>query len=318
MRTMGRKPTTDREWLTNHLAPLMDAGKTLFLLSDSLPSKLITYDKDYWTGLKLILERYYIPPYLNILAGRGRRVAYVDLFAGPGLNLLGTRKVPIPGSPLIPLMISDSKHQFSAFIFSDTDSAYVDALRKRVGLLKKAPPDNFTILQEDANRVVEQLPSILIKANVSHALVFIDPEGLEFRWSSMEKLVGRVNCDLIINFPSAGLNRNLHIESSAKTIRDFLGPGSDTIPDGAGEEWAIQTYRRNLASIGKDVSTEIIVKSGGAYHYHLIPAVCSTPGGSPWFKAFLDAKGKIERFSGPILEMIADQIDGRLGSLDGI
>jgi three-Cys-motif partner protein len=315
---MARKPMSDREWLAKHLTPLMDAGKTLFSKSGSLTSNLQTYDKGGWTGLKLILEKNYITPYLEILAGRGRKVAYVDLFAGPGLNLLGTRKVPVPGSPLIPLMLRSKAHQFSAFVFSEIDPVRVDSLTKRVSMIENAPLDKIKILREDANEVVEQLPKILGDAGVDHALVLIDPEGFEFQWRSMKKLTECINCDLIINFPSSGLTRNLHLEDTARSVRSFLGPGSDDIPESAGEDWAIQTYRRNLASIGKDVSTEIIVKSGSAYHYHLIPAVRATKGGSPWFRVLLQTKERIERFSGPVLEMVADQIDGKLGSLDSM
>lgn len=310
---MQKRVSTDREWLIKHLTPLMEAGQLLLSKSNAFPSKLPTYDKGYWTGLKLILEKYYLKPYLDILGKRGR-VAYVDLFAGPGLNLIGDRKVPIPGSPLIPIMINESEYQFSAFIFSEIDRNYVRALKKRVGLFPKVE-DITKILQTDANSVVNKLPKILDYYKIDHSLIFIDPEGMELKWSSLEKLVKNVECDLIINFPSAGLHRNLHNPAVVPTIKEFLGPGSENIPPDAGEEWAIQVYRRNLADIGKNISTEIAVHSGDAFHYHLIPAVKKTTGGSPWFKVFLDAKRRIERLSGDILGIIADQIEGRMGSL---
>lgn len=304
----GRAPVDDRTWVTNHLQPLMEAGKDLYARSNTLETKLPTYDKGYWTGLKLILVKYYVKPYLDILAGgQGKKVAYVDLFSGPGLNLIGDRKVPVPGSPMIPLVINQSKYAFSSYIFSDTNSACTDALKRRMATLEKVD-GSTTILNEDANEVVKKLPELL--DGVDHALVFIDPEGMELSWSSLCSLVNNLQCDLIINFPSTGIARNLHNPQTETTIKKFLGLEQE-IPQEATENWAIQKYRQNLAGIGKDISTEIMVQGPGAFHYHLIPAMRLTQGGSPWFDVFRSAKERIQRLSGQVLGMIADQIDGR-------
>jgi len=312
-----KRSTSDRDWLMKHLSPLMDAGKDVLAKSSSLPTKSPpTYDKGYWTGLKLVLEKYYVPSYLNILAPR-MKVAYVDLFAGPGLNRIGEQKVPIPGSPLIPVAVRDplKKHSFSRFIFSETEPEYSNALAARVALFPEMSAAT-QIIRQDANKVVELLPGILKEHQIGHCFVFVDPEGLEFKWNSMVSIVSKTNCDLLINFPSSGIQRNLQNPETVSAVQSFLGPGSENIPAGADEEWAIQLYRKNLAKIGKDVSTEITIKSGTAFHYHLIPAVKATYRGSPWFEnIFPRAKEIIERLSGEVLGIIADQIDRRQGTL---
>ena len=75
-------PIDPHDWLKGHLGPLMDAGKKLEAFDATLPSRGPTYDRGYWTGLKLVALKYYVNPYLNILASKFR-VGYVDLFAGP-------------------------------------------------------------------------------------------------------------------------------------------------------------------------------------------------------------------------------------------
>jgi three-Cys-motif partner protein len=308
----GERKVDDRQWIIKHLQPIMDEGKKLYEKSQALAVKPVTYDKGYWTGLKLILVKYYVKPYLDILAsGEGKKVAYVDLFSGPGLDLIGERKVPVLGSPMIPLVINESKYAFSRFIFSDTNSAYIEALKERIAYFKDMD-ESIVVLNEDANEVVNKLPSFL--DSFDHALVFIDPEGMELTWSSVRSLVDNLQCDLIINFPSAGINRNLHNSQSKTKIQKFLGLDQD-IPPEATEEWAIKIYRQNLASIGKDISTEIMVRGQGGFHYHLIPAVRRTKAGSPWFRLFLSAKERIQRLSGEVLRIIADQIEGRQESL---
>ncbi|MHB8568102.1 MAG: three-Cys-motif partner protein TcmP [Nitrososphaerales archaeon] len=304
----------NRDWIIKHLLPLMQKGKEISDKSVITPTKdAPTYDKGYWTGLKLIMLKNYLKPYLEILTGgQKKNVAYVDLFAGPGLNRIGDSMVPIPGSPLIPLVVRETPLQFSSFIFSELDKKYHDALNQRLDVIN--PPVRPLVFQEDANTMVSKLPDLL--KGIDHALVFLDPEGMEMRWDSIANLVAKVNCDLIINFPSSGIVRNLHNPQTSRIITSFLGFGTSAIPGDAGEEWAISKYRSNLTSVGKDISTEIKIRSGnGPFHYHLIPAVKTTAGGSPWFRLFREAKARIESMSGQVLGYIADQIEGRQSTL---
>src|SRR5206468_1507062 len=127
----------------------------------------------------------------------------------------------------------------------------------------------------DANKLVSGLADILDGQDIEHSLVFIDPEGLNWRWQSMETLAETVDCDVIVNFPSAGLVRNSTKtdRGTRETVAAFLGVPVDDIPTPFTEDWALSQYRKGLGSLGKDVSTEINVQSEGSFHYHLIPAV---------------------------------------------
>lgn len=306
-------PLADREWVLKHLSPLVNSGKEILQKTSTTLSKdALTYDKGSWTGLKLILLKYYLRPYLDIFGKQRKKVAYVDLFAGPGLNRIGDTRVPVLGSPIIPLIIRESKWQFAAFIFSELNRDYFDALNARISIINPSPVPK--VFLEDANSMVEKLPDLL--KGIDHALVFLDPEGMEMNWESLARLCQSVNCDLIINFPSSGITRNLQLAQSADRMATFLGLGSERVPLDAGEEWAISIYRSKLQGIGKDISTEIKVKSGdGPFHYHLIPAVRTTAGGSPWFDIFLEAKARIERMSGQVLHYITEQMEGNQSTL---
>lgn len=307
-------PMTDRDWVIRHLSPLMDEGKKILSVSDKDPTKAVpTYDKGYWTGLKLILLKYYLKPYLNILGKQGKKLAYVDLFAGPGLDKIGDSETAVLGSPLIPLVIRESRYQFASLIFSEIDPDYCTALKKRVALVDSS--GRPTVLCEDANIVVKHLSDIL--RGIDHALVFLDPEGMELDWNSLNQLVSNIDCDLIINFPSSGIVRNLQNRQTDSRMDSFLGLAGEKIPTTANEDWALAKYRSNLQKIGKDISMEIKVKSGGGFHYHLIPAVRKTMGASPWFREiFGPAKQRIEAMTGQVLGYIAEQIDGKQESLD--
>lgn len=310
--------TSDRSWLEKHLRPLMDAGNRLVALDNQLPAHLPSYDRGYWTGLKLIALKYYLPAYLNILARR-KKVGFVDLFAGPGLNRIGDRRVPLPGSPLIPLMIRETavSRFFGGLFLCEQNQVYYDALRKRVSAqLPQGCEARYYL--GDANDFVEELPAQVAEAGIEHCLVFVDPEGLEWHWESMRKLISQVDCDVIVNFPSAGLQRisTKTDETTRNTIGHFLGIPADELPAVVDEEWAIAEYRKGLGELGKNVSTEIMITDFGAYHYHLIPAVRETARGTPWFSAFLQLRQRVHRLHGEILNLVAQQIDGTLGVID--
>lgn len=313
---MPKALKNDREWLIRHLSRLIEVGNQIHQFDASLLSaRPPTYNKGYWSALKLLLLKYYVKPYLDIL-GNQKTLGYVDLFAGPGLNLLGKRQVPFPGSPLIPLTIQESKHDFSYFCFCDRNPSFAAALEKRCEYSPRA--ECTTVLDEDANEVVKTLAGRLEEHNVTHSLVFIDPEGLELDWMSLQTLIETVPCDIIVNFPSAGIVRVMGVNdpASRQTISRFLGVPVDSVPPEASEDWAIEAYRQNLAGLGKDISAKIKVMGERSFHYHLIPAVRNTVSGSPWFNnIFGGAKRRIERISPKVLGIVADQIEGRQKTL---
>jgi len=295
----------------------MAAGKKLAAFDENLPSRdPPSYDRGYWTGLKLVALKYYFRPYLNILAGK-TRVAYVDLFAGPGLDRIGKRSVPMPGSPLVPMMIHEAAEgkNFAQYIFCEKSREYSDALRARAEAHRSAGC-SLTLLRGDANERVGDVLAAVARHRIGHCLVFLDPEGLEWKWSSMERLLAGISCDVIVNFPSAGLTRvSTRTDTTRETISAFLGEPLDELPEVVDEEWALERYKTKLADLGRDVSTEIRITDVGAFHYHLIPAVRTTRGGSPWFATFVTLRDQVQQLHAEILGMVAAQIDGELGTI---
>ncbi len=317
---MPAKIPDDRAWVVKHLQPLMDAGMKLLAFDESLPNRVVTqtYEAGPWTGLKLIALKNYIPPYLNIL-GDMFRLAYIDLFAGPGLDRIGKYRRPIPGSPLIPLMIREAAkgRMFKHLLLCEKDQELAEALRRRVDQYLPSEVGR-TIHQGDANDFVRQLPRLLKAEGIGHSLVFLDPEGLQWRWDSMAYLLENVTCDIIVNFPSTGILRisTKKDDATRGTIAQHLGVPLNELPPHIDLDWAIHRYRDGLAQLGKEVSTEIKVAANGAFHYHLITAVRKTPEGSPWFPRILEPMRKrIEGMHGGILSLIAEQIAGDQASL---
>jgi len=296
----------------------MDSGKQVQSLDESLPARLPTYDKTgYWTPLKLICLKYYLPVYLNILCRR-KSVGYVDPFSGPGLNLIGNRKIPLPGSPLVPLIHCDTSNKFKYHLFGDSDKTCVDALNKRLDYMASSGICDFdretgTAIRMDANDMLKSAPNLLKTNDINHCLLFVDPEGFQLDFESLEYFSRNfAHSDWIILFPSAGMIREMGVNDSHSLdrIRRFIGPGGETLVKGSTEEQAIGIFRKNLKGLGKDVSMEVQITGAGSFHYHLILAVRQTWAKSPWFKAWMDAKIRIEKLNDKVVDIVAQQIDG--------
>lgn len=80
---------------------------------------LWTYDKLYY--LDAYIDRFIV----SMRRKNWRAIHYIDLFAGPGKNLLPDGRI-IAGSPLLAIT---QKHLFNRYFFSDIDPVRIDALK---------------------------------------------------------------------------------------------------------------------------------------------------------------------------------------------
>lgn len=135
---------------------------------------------------------------------------YIDLQAGPGKNQIKHTGSIVLGSPLIAL---NSKPSFTDYRFNEIDPVRRNALEQRV----KASPlhKRARIFQEDVNQVVEEICAEIDARDRVYQrgrwpclnIAFLDPEGLEIEWGTIERLANVNRMDLIINFSTMGLMR---------------------------------------------------------------------------------------------------------------
>ncbi len=139
-----------------------------------------------------------------------RAFFYIDLLAGPGKNRFPDGTVMF-GSPLIAL---NSTYPFTNYRFVDFDPQNCEALRKRVSASEYE--NRVRIMHGDCNKKVDEIVSEIAWMDGVYkkgrwsclSLAFLDPEGLELRWETVEKLGQMKHMDLIINFSTSGITRN--------------------------------------------------------------------------------------------------------------
>lgn len=211
---------------------------------------LIARPARIWTREKLTYLQKYAHAFMNSMAPKNKprkwdRLEYVDLLCGPGLSVERETKQEFDGSPLLALKI---KPKFDHLHFADLDPENIAALKTRI------PPedlDRVTINTGDCNKLVDAvLGRISDRALV---LAFIDPEGFEVDFATLEKLAKK-RVDLLYLFASGiGVRRNLKNALSARNSRLDKWWG--------GKDWRELPTARWAAGKLSDEPTEKILQS---------------------------------------------------------
>lgn len=218
---------------------------------------------------KLRILRQYLPVYLQATKGVIERV-YVDAFAGPGRNRIRETNEVVDGSPLIAL---DAKAKngtrFDRYIFIEMNRDTAHELE--TVLAEREDARRIQVIRGDVN---VELPRVIRTINQrSPTFVFLDTDGIEPAWRTIEE-IAPWRTELLINFPlGMGINRNM---DSHKIGRYFGTPEARTIWDSAAPNWRrqlIDLYKRRLQDLGYSSLSDLdrLIKTrGGQYLYYLI------------------------------------------------
>ena len=180
-----------------------------------------------WVAVKLDYLKRYIDVFETSMRNRPwRQRTYIDLFAGSGKCYVKTQNKFYLGSPLLAL---STQYPFTHYYFVDIDEANITALQQRCG-----NPKNITYKVGDSNQKVfdiladiKKVDNQFIKGIYSSLnLAFLDPDGLELEWRTVEALAQADKMDLIIHYSQFGLTRNIEgfYKSNEETVIDrFFG-----------------------------------------------------------------------------------------------
>ena len=213
-----------------------------------------------WTQDKLGRLRKYLEAYTTIFTSnenaRFFQTTYVDAFAGTGYSKPKTKKAKSDTSVAVSLfeMISEPEAEeylkgsarialeveprFNSYLFIEQKAAHYEALEG----LKEEFPDlagDMTIVKQDANTyLTEWCERMDTKKN--RAVVFLDPFGMEVKWTLLQAIAKTEAIDLWLLFPIGGINRHL--------TRSNLPPQewTDRLTQVLGtEEWLSRFYTVN-------------------------------------------------------------------------
>lgn len=214
----------------------------------------------------------YLERYLNMFTTAMRKkpwraLNYIDLFAGPGKCRHEDNENVYLGSPLLALT---AKNTFDHYFFVDLDVDNIQVLKQRC---QHSPyVDRIQYFAEDCNTAVHHITEQIRRMNRHYIedswpclnLAFLDPEGLELQWHTVQALA-QLRTDLVIHYSQMGLQRYMPIASQDpdETIidrffgnRDWRGIYEQGNPGKYGD--LINLYKHNLNDLGYvDVRNEI-------------------------------------------------------------
>ena len=152
---------------------------------------------------------------------------YIDLEAGPGKNRIRETGDVVFGSPLLGLQFP-----FDNYFFVERDRDTFESLEARVSHSPRSK--QVRTYHADCNKAIGDIIDEINQIDAgkqrdqwrSLNLAFVDPEGLEIHWNTLELLGQKTRTDLIINVSTSTIVRMIkQLSQSAKetAIDDFFG-----------------------------------------------------------------------------------------------
>jgi three-Cys-motif partner protein len=306
-----------RDWWLKHIQELMqikinDKDVNINSFSDK---EVYPYKKEeaYHTIKKLVIYKYYVDIYTKIISKHYKNFYYFDLFAGSGIVQvsIGNINLNLFGSALISVLKPIKR--FNKYVYVEIEETRCSTLRY---LLRKIK-ENY-IKDLDCPVINTDMNNINAYNNFfdecKHALVVVDPEGLEPKWATMEKIL-KHNCDVLITYMEEGIQRVIgkarNNPKDKETLENFLGSSID--PNKITPEEFKEKYIEQIERTGKKAIKTIKAKSK-YYSYDIIIATRKTKGENPWLRFVEELRKKLE-IKDETLKAIIEQLLGKQRTL---
>jgi len=310
----------DREWWLEHLKELIEVkynDNTINVNEIINNTGVNSYEKEeaYHTIKKLVIYKYYIDIYTKIIKNHFPSFYYFDLFAGAGTvsTTIGNEQLNLFGSALIAVLTPTNR--FTKYIYVEKDKNNHASLNKLLRYIK----DNYIkdLVYEVINADMNQIDRYSQLINeCEHALVVIDPEGLEPEWSTIHKILTAKRVDMLMTFMTEGIQRVLGKAKNNQSDRDKLSIflGKDIDPNNTNIEKFEEEYIKQLMSIDY-VAVRTIEASSDRFSYDIIIATKKTKGGNPWLKHLKTLRPRLD-VSDQTIKSIVMQLLGKSSTLD--
>ncbi len=317
---MGRAKS-QAEWLLEKIKYLSECGEKF---GNTGP----TIEYGPHTLLKLTCVSYYAEMFARIAKGEKARnwgydgALYLDLFAGPGIVTIKGTGDRVAGSPIAAVCAALAKIPFDHSILVETDPKRSSALEKRLSSI--LPSNKFTVVEGDCNGEMGHMMDFITKHwRKPIILTFVDPEGMEAKWKTIELLSqGFPNVDFMINLTS-GISRvagklAAGMEEYRPIFEDFFGADAETILVKAAQgEHVAKQYEDGIRGVlGKPMGATIPVKDDlGRTVYQLLAYTRLSSTGSPWAEGFKTLQNRLSGLDGARALSALNIIKGRQKTL---
>jgi three-Cys-motif partner protein len=242
--TKTTKIPTD-EWLKDKLDRLVDMTEVVRKISPDLYTEA---DPDYgfWSIKKEIALMYWSYPFQTIASKYFKSYYFLDLFAGSGL--MKAENQFFVGSPIIAVNSTIKEKPFSKYVCVEFDQTRKTALEQRmVKVCNHFQTYQPTVLQADSNKEIDKILKVCGQSDNTCFLAFVDPQKYtDLKWSTLERLMNHGKGDIILNFPTMSITRNLGIEGCIPSISEFIGDDKWTNLFEINTDTVLKHFKQNL------------------------------------------------------------------------
>ena len=287
------------DWIAEKVKPLINS-------EDICAASDVHYLGHPWSIVKLILLGGWVYVYTTIIPNWFKDYRYIDLLAGSGTTYIKETKDIVIGSPFV--AIAFAQKPFKSYVFIERNSKRWEALNERVNSINRLK-GQCKVLERDCNKCIKSVFS----EEKAHSLVFIDNEGLDVTWNTIE-VVLRAKTDILINFPTAMAPRTADNRTSSSLDRFY---GDQTWSDAYDREDFLQIYLQKLRNRfrilrGSEAYVSNIRVGTGAYFYDII-LICKM---GPFVKAWNYLKKKLDWQDPRIIQNTLDILMNRTTRMD--
>ncbi len=268
------------------------------------------YKANLWTPLKLIALMWWLTVYSKIVPKHFSNYWYIDLLASSGANFIKQTGDVILGSPLLSFLIPHEP--FKHHVFIELDPQKQRTLNR---MLRHFAFSNYSILRGDCNIKVYDIPL----NEIDHYFCFIDCEGLEVKWPTLEHLL-RYRGDILFVFQTSGVNRVFSKAKrgyNMKALDDFCGgnwwQSCNDIKDLLSQYMVkVKQKADNLRKFENFVDYVRVKGKGGGFVYEVI-LICRK---GEYVRAWLDLKRKLETLEDKDVDVALKICKGELKTLN--
>lgn len=198
---------------------------------------------------------YWAYPFQIIASKYFKSFYYLDLFAGSGL--MKAEKFFFVGSPIVAVNSTLKDRGFSKYVCVELDQIRKTVLEKRMEkVCNHFETCNPNVLQADCNKEIDTVLKECGHTDNTCFLAFIDPQKYtDLKLKTLERLMKHGKGDIILNFPTMSITRNLGIADCIPSLSEFIGDEQWTHLTMVNIDNVLEHFKRNIRQYRSEVES---------------------------------------------------------------
>lgn len=265
----------------------------------------VHYPGHAWSVVKLLLLWGWVHVYTTIIPKYFEDFRYVDLLAGTGTTVVDETGDVVVGSPFLAHFFA--RCPFTRYVYVEKRHHRCEVLRQRAASLIG---DSADVLEGDCNELIER---VLPEGRRVHSLVFVDNEGFDATWKTIEWIL-ETNTDALILFPTSSVLRvagSGNLPSLERFFGDRSWLGAQSTEDFL--QVYLQKLGRAFESLRKKGGYVSNVRVGSGQFYYDVVLVCKK---GPYVRAWEYLKKRLDWQDPSAIEITLDVLKGRATRID--